>query len=73
MSTTHLLPQTSVDSPNIVEDSEEHNLVLKPWLYIGDKAAAKDLEFLTQAGIRNIVNCTPERKNGGLNNYFKAH
>jgi len=65
-----LIDTTLDSSPTTVENTLEHSLVLSPWLYIGDRDAAKDLEFIRKAKIVNIVNCTPERKDGGLNNCF---
>lgn len=59
-------------NPLTVEDTDEHSLVLSPWLHIGDKFAAKDFEFIQKARIRNIINCTPERMHAGLNNFFKS-
>jgi len=65
-----LIEEVLVSLPTTVENTLEHSLVLSPWLYIGDRDAAKDLEFIRKAKIVNIVNCTPERKDGGLNNCF---
>jgi len=57
-------PNSSEDVPEQIHivNTLHHNIVLSPWLYIGDKFAAKNLDFIRQAKIVNIINCTPERK-----------
>ncbi|KAL1503838.1 hypothetical protein AB1Y20_012304 [Prymnesium parvum] len=42
-----------------------------PWLYMGDKAVAKDRTLLRQLNVRYIVNVTPPRTDGGVANFFE--
>ncbi|CAD7962949.1 unnamed protein product [Amoebophrya sp. A120] len=44
---------------------------LLPWLYIGDKHDAKDLENLNRQNIKYIVNATPSKNDGGVANFYE--
>jgi len=41
------------------------------WIWIGDMEDARNKKALQDNNVRYILNCTPERANGGVNNFFE--
>ena len=60
------LPDATADTRPCVSMS-----AVLPWLLIGDKAAAKDREFLRRQKVRYVLNVTPPKTEGGVVNFFE--